>query len=315
MARTQVEKRISQRRSSKGVLVPLLEDLFSRPVEIEEDDIKFLNGLLELMVVREDKRISAPMFSPSQLSSCLRYVYLLKHHKQLGVEKRPSTRPDANYYFYTGNWIHLKWQLALYKLDKALPDDVFKLLACEIPIQSKRGDHGGTVDAGCFIYRDFYILDFKGLNVRTFGEITLGYIPLDYSLQIADYGMLWNSQRVVGAPKARGLLIAENKGGPDPKHPIALHETEVEIHTKLPEVRGRLEVLRNHERDEEIPPPECDSTQKLQFIGCPFAPYCREEVKAISKQRRDAESKDAERFRVAVPSRDGRRRSGRNSKR
>jgi|SRR5215471_4212808 len=310
---TQVEKRIRQRRRAKGVLVPLLEDLFSRPVEIEEDDLPFLYTLLDLVVMRQKGRVDRAYFSPSQLSSCLRHVYLLRHHRELEIPKRRSIRPEANYYFFTGNWVHLKWQFALYKLDQALPDDVFKLIGCEIPVVSKRGDHGGTVDAMCFIHGEFYIPDFKGLNVRTFSEITRGYVPIDYALQIADYGMLFNSQRVTGAPKAKGLLISENKGGPDPKHPIALHEVEIDIQTRIPEVRGRLEVLRDHERDQEIPPPECTSTGTLQFIGCPFASFCRKEVKEI--QRRNADRKDTEGYRVAVPEGNGSSRSRRNSKR
>jgi hypothetical protein len=312
---TQTEKRIAQQRRAKGVLVPLLEDLFSRQVEIEEgEDVEFLTTLLNLTAIRQTKRQTKPLYSPSQLSSCLRYVYLLKHHKALGITKQPSIRPEANFYFFNGNWVHLKWQFALYKLHQKLPDDVFMLIGCEIPIISKHGDHGGTMDALVMIHGEFYIVDFKGLNVRTFSEIARGFIPPEYALQIVDYGMLFNSQRG-NAVLTRGLLITESKGGPDPKHPIALHESEIPIKTRLPEVRGRLEVLRNHERRKEIPEPECTSTQTLQFIGCPFAAHCRKEVKEIQRQRRDAESKNAERYRVAVPKGNGNRRSRRNSKR
>lgn len=298
MPKARVEKSIRHKRSRKGVLVPLLEDLFARPVEIEEDDLPFLANLLEMITIRQGQRVARPLYSPSQLSSCLRYVYLLKHHRELEIEKRPSTRPEANYYFYTGNWIHLKWQLALYKLEIALPDEVFKLVACEIPIVSKRKDHGGTVDAIVMIYGELYIVDFKGLNVRTFSEITRGYVPLDYTLQIADYGMLFNSQRLPGAKIAKGLLVVENKGGPDAKHPIALHESEIEIRTKLPEVRGRLEVLRNHESEGKTPEPECTSTQTLQFIGCPFAAYCRKEVKEVQRRNQAKQSENG--YKVAI---------------
>ena len=313
MAHSQVEKRIAQKRHAKGILVPLLVDLFSRSVEIEEDDLPFLLDLLEKMVTRQGVRNSRPVFSPSQLSSCLRYVYLLKHHSELGVFKKPSMRPEANYYFFTGNWIHLKWQLALHKLDKRWPDEKFQLLGVEVPILSKRKDHGGTVDALVAIELEPVIVDFKGLNVRTFSEITRGYVPPEYALQIADYGMLFNSPSQRALKITKGLLVAENKGGPDPKHPIALHESEIPIKTYLPEIRGRLEVLRSHEQDGEIPEPECTSTQTLQFQGCPFSGFCRKEVKEI--QRRNAASEDTEGYRVAVPGRNGNRRSRRNSKR
>jgi hypothetical protein len=98
---------------------------------------------------------------------------------------------------------------------------VFKLIGVEVPIVSKRGDHGGTVDALVLIYGVLYIVDFKGLNVRSFANITRGEIPPQYAMQIGDYGMLWNAMknRNGHSKVTHGLLITESKGGPDPKHP------------------------------------------------------------------------------------------------
>lgn len=320
MPKTKVEKLISHQRRRGGVLVPLLEDLFMSPVEPEDQrDIDFITMILQNQIMRQQMRQDKPMFSPSQLAECLRYVYLLKHHKELGISRQKIVRVEPHFYFFNGNFLHLKWQFALHKLDRALPDNTFKLLGVEVPIVSKRGDHGGTVDALCLIYDEPIIVDFKGLNVRTFGEITRGYVPAQYTLQIGDYGMLYNSQRIKrinGAPEiSRGLLVSENKGGPDTKHLVALHETEVVIETQLPEVRSRLKRLRTHAEENSIPPPECQSTTTFQFQGCPFRNFCKEEVKAIARKRRDAEGKDSERLAVAVP--EGRRdnRSGRNSTR
>lgn len=320
MPRTQTEKLIRHSKRRSGVLVPLLEDLFQRPVEIEsEDDIQFLVEVLRSQIARSQARVEKPLFSPSQLAHCLRYVYLLKHNRELGIERAKSIRVEPHFYFFNGNFLHLKWQFALYKLEKKINDaKVFSLVAVEVPIVSKRGDHGGTVDALVSIERELYIVDFKGLNVRTFVEITRGFIPPEYALQIADYGMLFNANRKTqkqagGVKIAKGLLITESKGGPDPKHLIALHETEVEIKTSLPEVRRRLEVLRKHGEENSIPPPECQSTGSIAFLGCPFRKFCKEEVAEIQRRRRSAEREDSANVTVAIPKRRRDNRTGRNS--
>lgn len=313
---TKTEKLIRHQRRRGGVLVPLLEDLFMKPVEVEdEEDVNFINDLLMRQLNRSQDREHRPLYSPSQLASCLRYVYLLKHHKEFGLVRAKIGRPEPHYYFFTGNFLHLKWQFALHKLDRALPDSVFKLIGVEIPIVSKRGDHGGTVDAIVIIYGVPYIIDFKGLNVRTFGEITRGYIPEDYAIQLADYMMLHNAQRKPTYEITQALLIAESKGGPDTKHLIALHETAVEISTHLPEVRRRLEVLRSNGEADSIPEIECEGTGTFQFQGCPFRKFCKEEVQKKQRERRDAESKDTARLTVAVPTGRRNNRSRGNSKR
>jgi len=306
------------------VLVPLLEDLFQRPVEIETDeDVAWISALLQSMVERGKRRKETPMFSPSQMSECLRYVYLLKHGKTLGIPKAGLVRVEPNFYFFNGNFLHLKWQFALYKLDKYVNDPgIFKLHGCEVPIVSKRKDHGGTVDAVCSIYSEGYIVDVKGLNVRAFGQIAMGEIPPQYAMQLTDYAMLANSQRTTASRNgassltiSNGLLLSENKGGPDPKHLIALQESVIPVSTHLPEVRRRLGVLRRHEEGSIIPEPECQSTKGIQFLGCPFRKYCRDEVREIERRRAEAENRDSAKPTLAVPNRSGRNRTRRNSKR
>lgn len=299
------------------MLVPLLEDLFQKPVEIESDeDVEWLTALLRRMVKRQQARGTAPLFSPSQLAECLRYVYLLKNHKELEIPRLRSTRVEPHFYFFNGNFLHLKWQFALYKLEKHVNDpSIFALHGVEVPIISKRKDHGGTVDALMSIYEKPTITDFKGLNVRSFGEITRGFIPPAYASQLSNYAMLYNTTNG-NAPKiSTGLLVSENKGGPDPKHLIALQETEIEIKTHLPEVRRRLEVLREHGETNSIPPPECQSTASIQFLGCPFRKYCKEEVAEIQRGNSKLEREDSARLAVAIPKRRRDNRSGRNSRR
>jgi uncharacterized protein YjhX (UPF0386 family) len=302
-----LEKQLKhERRTNRGILVPLLEDFMRMPVNIEsQEDVDWMHDLLEIMVDREERRnAKAKVFSPSALASCLRQVYLLKHHLELGIEKLAEVRIEPNYYFLTGNFLHLKWQFALYKMEKRINDpDIFQLLGVEVAITSKRNDHGGTVDAIALVHGVPYIIDFKGLNVRSFGEITRAFVPHQYEVQLSDYMLLWNSMRKRPYPFniKKALLIAENKGGPDAKHPIALHEHVIGFKEHLPEVQLRLEVLRDHEKENEIPAPECITTKGFQFAGCPFQKFCKKEVKEIEASRR-ASSSDSQ-LKVARPSR------------
>ena len=315
-----LKRQIRHRKTRSGILVPLLEDLFASPVEVEtQDDLDFITGLLRSNMTRERTRRGQPVYSPSALAECLRRVYLAKHHKELGIAALKELRIEPNFYFFTGNWIHVKWQFALYKLAKHINDaSIFHIYGMEIPVRSKHGDHGGTLDVLAGIYGEPYVLDVKGLNVRTFGEITRGYIPENYAVQLTDYMALYNVSPQVrrnGHKVTNGLLVVENKGGPDPKHPIALVEKHVEISLHLPKVQHRLRELRKHGEANTIPEPECVSTKTIQFQGCAFRAYCRGEVQAIESERRKLESRNSDGLKVAVPraARDSRTR--RNSKR
>lgn len=285
--------------------MPLLEDLLREPLRVESKaDLNFINDLLKKGQERERARNERPVFSPSALSACLRQVYLTRHAKQLGIPRLKQSRIEPNFYFVTGEWLHLKWQFACWKLQEKINNpDIFKLVACEYPILSKRKDHGGTVDVFSFIYREPFIIDFKGLNVRDFGKIVRGEAS-GYEIQLTDYMMLYNAfppNRVNGHRIERALLIAENKGGPDNQHPIALHERVIEREEFHKLVKHRLGVLREHEAKEEIPAPECTSTGTFQFAGCPFRKFCRKEVEAIARARKVEGAESS--YKVARPTR------------
>lgn len=294
MSHSELKKQLKHVTTRGGVLVPLIEDFMrAGPVDISTpEDVAWLESLLKTMQARENRRTNdTPVFSPSALASCLRQVYLLRHHKELEIPKAKTLRIEPHFYFLKGNFIHLQWQYVLYKMEKFYNDpDVFELWGVEVPILSKRKDHGGTVDAIFTVYGEGYIGDFKGVNVRTFGEITRGYVPPQYELQLTDYMMLWNAQKTKPFRIEEALLLAENKGGPDNKHPIALHEWNIEMTDHLPEVRRRLEVLREYEKENSIPPIECESTKTFQFTGCAFNKFCKGEVKAVEEKRRAKDS-------------------------
>jgi hypothetical protein len=281
--------------------VPLLEDLLTRPVEIRHiNDAAWLHTLMRKQLEREKTRGLDKVFSPSSLASCLRQVHLAKNYDKLGIKRQIPMKMEPNFYFLTGNWLHLKWQFALYKLDQKLPDEIFKLVGVEYRVQSKHKDHAGTLDALVVVKGVYYVVDFKGVNVRAFNDAVNGNASLQYKIQISDYAMLMNVDKTYKFPKIEaGIIIYENKGGPTNSSPIALHEVLVDPADHLPEIQFRLETLRKHEKGNTIPPPECTSIRETQFQSCPFRNYCKEEVRQI------ANSSDTTKRSVAVP--EGRR--------
>lgn len=306
MGRTLAEQRIIEKRVSQGILRPRLEQLFRYSVKISsEADAQFLHWLAMKQVSREEARDKIPVFSPSGLGDCMRQVYLRKNHKKHGLERVEIPRIQPHGYFLHGDFLHLKWQFALWKLAQVDPE--FEIIEVELPVLSKRKDHGGTLDVLARIIGELVIIDVKGVNVRTFQQFVKGDPPTNYVIQTADYMMLLNAyamrKGLIGKDErvTRGLILAENKGGPDPKHPLAIHETEISLKEHLPKVQRRLEVLRGYDSREEIPPPECKSTGTLQFQGCPFSGFCKVEVKEIQEREREAARRDADELSVAVP--------------
>lgn len=294
MAKTQTEILLSHKRKRKGILVPLLEDLMQNHLEIETSrDAEFIRSLAIKQIERERRRKLNGMYGPSSLASCLRQVYLSRNYKRLRIKRLKQLRVEPNFYFLTGDWLHMKWQYACFKLNDMLTDDEFFLWGTEVPVTSKRKDHGGTIDVLARIDGEYCIVDFKGWNVRSFRQAVDGNVPLSTKIQISDYVMLANVDRTLSIPKIqRGLLVIENKGGPDKDHPIALTEIEIDAKEYLPEIKARMEMLRQHEEKDSIPEPECQSTKTIQFQGCPFHKFCREEVKAIESsntERREPE--------------------------
>src|SRR4051812_15273127 len=124
MARTATEKRILERRKARGIVVPLLEDVLERQLDVESEvDQMFM---LDLMKARARKRESG-VFSPSMLGSCMRQAYFAK----TGQTRKPATSPRSNAYFLDGNFRHYKWQFVLWKAHRA---GLLILLGCEIRV-------------------------------------------------------------------------------------------------------------------------------------------------------------------------------------
>ena len=298
MARTATEKRIIERRRAKGILVPLLEEVLERQLGIDDEQDE--NFLIELMKARSARREKG-VFSPSMLSACTRQAFFVK----TGQEKRHAKSPRTNAFFLDGDFRHYKWQFALWKAHCA---GLLELLGCEIRVFHPSGDFAGTIDAIVDIDGVMYVVDFKGMNVRSFQEHEQWGTKPGYVVQIIGYANIVNQAQAfesfmgsyTGFEIKTCLLIGENKGGPSQTgSPIALHEDALSVKEHRSKVKRRMHVLRRYVADGEVPPPDCQSTRTIQFQECPFSWYCRGEV--LEAER--AKTKRPDELRVARSSR------------
>jgi hypothetical protein len=297
MARTATESRIMERRKARGILVPILEQVLERPLDVDGDeDMAFMLHLMQARAVPREKGV----FSPSMLSRCMRESYFSK----TGQEKRWAKSPRTNAFFLDGNFRHLKWQFALFKAHQA---GLLKLLGVEIRVHHPSGDYAGTIDAVVEISDEIFIVDFKGMNVSSFQNLEMYGSSFEHRLQIVGYAIIANvDEKTRGGDKevTRCLLIGENKGGPTSKgSPIALHEDVVEITKHRREVKTRIATLRKAVADEKIPEPACTTTRTKTFQECPFAWYCRDEVRAIQQEREGSGRKNPVKRQVKISER------------
>lgn len=325
MAKTNLEKRLSRKVKQGGLIVPILNELLQEQAGIEDEfDVKFLTKLAQKQVDRERVRRESyengeTVFSPSGLATCLRRSYLSKNHRHHGLERVSLPAIEPHYYFITGDFIHLKIQFLLYKASLRWPERIV-LIDTEMPVMAKRRDHGGTIDVLVLLEGEPIIVDVKGLNVRAFNNIDRGEPPHEYRIQVSDYMWLFNSMVKRGEWKPspllmeelqrwghdsmptvkRGIILAENKGGPDAGHPAAMTEHVIRLKDNKPELRIRMEALRQYDQEKQIPEAECESTRYIEFTGCPFANFCFPEVRERERKRlaEDGESKE---IRLARP--------------
>lgn len=108
---TPTEKRIIQKRRAKksgAILVPILEAVLENECIPETpQDFQFMDMLVRARALPRREGV----FSPSMLGSCVRQAYFAKR----GVEKHRAFSPQTNGYFLHGNFVHLKWQFALWR--------------------------------------------------------------------------------------------------------------------------------------------------------------------------------------------------------
>jgi hypothetical protein len=279
-----INKKARKAKEPKGILVPMIHNFMEHnAVDISsEDDVKFLTNLQTKMMRREEERRTEGLgvFSPSSLGDpCVRKSYLTRH------AVRPEGAPSpydfrSHYFFMTGNFLHIKWQFALYKMEKAINNpEIFSVYDYERPVKSKRGDNMGTIDVVAFVHGEPLVIDFKGLNTWSATRVGYGKIPVGYKSQVGNYLVLWNAARAKPFAIERGLLVVEDKSGAKD----ILQEAVITLEKNGRRVRSRLELLRDFEERGEMPPPLCKSLKDRNFTSCQFRNICHDEVEASGK--------------------------------
>jgi len=295
MSPTPTERTLINRRKAADrgdVLVPLLERLLENEVIPEdEEDFRFLDMLVRVRAIPRQSGV----FSPSMLGSCMRQAWLSKR----GTPKHRSQSPQMNGYFLKGNFIHFQWQFALWKAHRAKLLRLVPVLAENeevemfsgglrpgVEVRVVDGEFGGTIDALVQIAKRNYVVDFKGINLVEFQRTVRRGASAQYRKQIVGYAKVVN--RKLGLDITDCLLVSECKAGPlgGRGSPIALHETLVPVADFEGEVERRLKTLHWHDKRDEMPAPECVSTQHMRFQECPYGGrFCHDEVLAIQRER------------------------------
>lgn len=316
---TQAEKTLINRRraaASEGVLVPLLERLLEvECIPEDEEDFRFMDMLVRARSLPRRKGV----FSPSMLGSCQRQAWFAKR----GTEKHMPQNAQTNGYFVHGNFIHFKWQFAMWKAHRAgllelarVPigheiDIIYELAHKKtiteldakawmeslnfysdatrpgVEVRVVDGDYGGTIDVLPVIESLYYIVDFKGVNLIDFQRTVKNGAKQEYRKQIVGYGKI--AAKVLDIEIEECLLVSECKAGPQQGAgrggPLALHETRVRVEDFEGEVARRLRTLRHHDAKNRMPAPECVSTQHMSFQECAFQRFCRDEVLIVQRER------------------------------
>ena len=183
-----------------------------------------------------------------------------------------------------------------------------------VEVRVVNDDFGGTIDGLVGFPKmtrrngksPVVVVDFKGINLIDVQRTVKRGAKTEYRVQIVGYGHNVNVSDLPDQVESC-LLVSENKAGPtnsSSSSPLALHETKVEVDEHMPEVRRRLKTLRWYDSRDEVPPPECVSTNHMGFQECPFSRFCRDEVKAVQKEREQkAAKRPARNLTVARPQR------------
>jgi hypothetical protein len=98
---------------------------------------------------------------------------------------------------------------------------------------------------------------------------------------VADYLILWNSQRNAPFKIKRGLLVVEDKSGSGDG---VLQEAVISLARDGRRAQRRIQTLRSYEAQGVMPPPLCKSLKDKTFQACQFRNICFDEVEQAGKE-------------------------------
>ncbi len=214
-----------------------------------EEALEFANKVLRSDVGGNRRR--STLFRSSSLGSCER-KQLFKANKLKGIDYIDS---DLSNIFATGNFLHLKWQMA------GLTEGW--LSVAEYPIESKEYSFGGTLDG---ILYDGSLFEYKSINPRGFSGVCEYGPKRDHILQAHGYMWLANLPAV--------SFVYEDKGSGDWREFRMERVPDVEE-----EVISIIKGLTIHHAEETYPEPlkKCYDKEGYIYRQCEFRDICMEE--------------------------------------
>lgn len=205
-------------------------------------------------VLRSDvggNRRRSTLFRSSALGSCER-KQLFQANKVVGLDYIDS---DLSNIFATGNFMHLKWQMA------GLTEGWLSI--AEYAVESKEYSFGGTLDG---ILYDGSLFEYKSINPRGFSNVCEYGPKKDHILQAHGYMWLANLPAV--------SFVYEDKGSGDWREFRMDRDPEIEA-----EIVGIIQGLTVHHKEETYPEPlkKCVEKEGYIYRQCAFREVCMEE--------------------------------------
>ena len=188
------------------------------------------------------------LFRSSAAGSCARKQVFSAQ----GIKGRNTIDSDLANIFATGNFLHLKWQMA------GLTEGW--LAVAELPVESKEYSFGGTLDG---VIDDGSLFEFKSINPRGFSQVCEWGPRHDHILQAHGYMWLANLPAV--------SFVYEDKGSGEWRE-FRVQRDELIIDAVI----GMVDDMENHLAKETLPAPLPDCVKKNGYVyrHCPFNETC-----------------------------------------
>lgn len=154
--------------------------------------------------------------------------------------------------FATGNFLHLKWQMA------GLTEGW--LAEAEVPVESEELDMAGTMDG---ILWDGSIFEFKSINARGFHQLKPYGPKAIHRLQVHAYMLL--------SGRDRASIVYENKDNQDWLEVVINRDEALTT-----AIQHELMSIREHEAQGTLPPMISDCVAQVGYVfrGCPYRKVC-----------------------------------------
>ncbi len=213
-----------------------------------DDALRFAGKALTNQVGGNRERKS--LFRSSSAGSCQRRQ-LFQANKVPGITTISS---DLANIFATGNFLHLKWQMA------GLTEGW--LAVAEMAVESKEYSFGGTLDG---VLYDGSLFEFKSINSRGFASVAQYGPKHDHILQAHGYMWLANLPAV--------SFVYENKDNGEWRE-YRMQRDELIVDA----VVGMVDDMERNYKEETYPEPlsKCLDREGMNYRQCPFRDICLE---------------------------------------